>query len=110
MYVIGQSGDDIIEYSLSVGYDLSSTVTYVGTSGNLGGPTIAGFDFSPDGTKLAVIGSSTDRIYHYTLSTAWDLSTLSLQSSVDMSQTTVMTSSGPDEKDLYFTSDGNKME
>ena len=41
MYVIRQSGDDIIEYDLSVGYDLSSamTVTYVGTSGNLGGPT-----------------------------------------------------------------------
>ena len=105
MYVIGQSGDDIIEYSLSVGYDLSSTVTYVGTSGNLGGPTSpAGFDFSPDGTKLAVVDSSTDRLYHYTLSTAWDLSTLSLQSSVDMSQTTVMSSSGPNERDLYFTS------
>ena len=104
MYVIGQTGDDIIEYSLSVGYDLSSTVTYVGTSGNLGGPTSpAGFDFSPDGTKLAVIGSSTDRLYHYTLSTAWDLSTLSLQSSIDMSQVTVMTPSGPDDKDLYFT-------
>ena len=104
MYVIGQSGDDIIEYSLSVGYDLSSTVTYVGTSGNLGGPTApAGFDFSPDGTKLAVIGSSTDRLYHYTLSTAWDLSTLSLQSSVDMSQITVMSQTGPNDRDLYFT-------
>lgn len=105
MYVIGSSGDDIIEYSLSVGYDLSSTVTYVGTSGNLGGPTSpAGFDFSPDGTKLAVVDSSTDRLYHYTLSTAWDLSTLSLQSSVDMSQTTVMTSNAPNQRDLYFTS------
>lgn len=104
MYVIGQSGDDIIEYSLSVGYDLSSTVTYVGTSGNLGGPTSpGGFDFSPDGTKLAVIGSSTDRLYHYTLSTAWDLSTLSLQSSVDMSQITVMSQAGPNDRDLYFT-------
>ena len=31
--------------------------------------------FGPDGTKLYVLGNTSDRIHQYTLSTAWDLTT-----------------------------------
>ena len=31
--------------------------------------------FSPDGLKMFVLGASSDSIYQYTLSTAWDINT-----------------------------------
>lgn len=39
-----------------------------------------GFAFSTDGTKMYLSGASTDRIYQYTLTTAFDLSTASYDS------------------------------
>ncbi len=38
---------------------------------------VTGFCFKPDGTKLLALGIQNDLIYSYTLSTPWDLSTLS---------------------------------
>ena len=60
--------------------------------------------FKPDGTKLYVIGITTDTVYQYTLSTAWDVSTASYDSksySVSSQETTP--------RSLYIKSDGLKM-
>jgi len=35
------------------------------------------FQFKPDGTKLYLIGNTNDKVYQFSLSTAWDLSTTS---------------------------------
>ena len=59
--------------------------------------------FKPDGTKMYSIGSSTDRVYEYTLGSAWDITTASNVAAVSISaQETV--GSG-----LFFKSDGTKM-
>lgn len=86
MYVVGNSSDKIHEWTLSTGFDLSSTVTYVsGTSLGISNPTH--FDFSPDGTFMAIIDYDSDTLNGYTLSTGFDTSTISATQSIDLSTT-----------------------
>ena len=84
MYVIGNNSDKIHEWTLSTGFDLSSTVSYVsGTS--LGMTDPAAFDFSPDGTLMAVVDYGTDDLKGFTLSTGFDSSTISATQAIDLS-------------------------
>ena len=84
MYVIGNGGDEVNEWSLSTGFDLSSTVTHVSaTSLGLANPTA--FDISPDGTFMAVVDYNTDTLKGFTLSTPFDSSTISSTQSIDLS-------------------------
>lgn len=74
MYVLGTTGDDINEYSLSVAWKLS-TATYIHNFSVAGQDTFpTGIAFKPDGTKMYVVGTTTDRVHQYTLGTAWDIS------------------------------------
>ena len=59
--------------------------------------------FSPDGIYMYVIGDSNNRVYRYTLTTAWDISTVSGSNyfSVGPRQT--------EPKGLFFKTDGTKM-
>lgn len=85
MFVLGNSGNGIDEYSLSTGYDLSSTVAHVRhVTLNTANTDPHAFDFSPDGTKLTVVNLGSDRLYYYTLSTGFDITTLSSGVSVPM--------------------------
>jgi len=80
MYIIGESGDDINEYSLSTAWDVSSA-SYTATgsvSTQAAGPS--GLAFKPDGTKVYVVDRSSIYIYQYSLSTAWDISSISYDS------------------------------
>jgi len=76
MYVIGQGQDTVFQYSLSTAWDVS-TASYDSKSFSIttqdGAPQA--LFFKPDGTKLFILGSSNDRVYQYSLSTAWDVST-----------------------------------
>ena len=86
MFVIGEGSDKIHEWTLSTGFDLSSTVTYVsGTALGLSNPS--GFDFNPDGTKMIVVNFSTDTVTAYNLSTGFDSSTISNYETIDLSPT-----------------------
>lgn len=65
-------------YTMSTAWDLStlSHTTQVGTiSSQDGSPR--DICFSPDGLNMYYTGISSDKIHRYTLSTAWDISTLS---------------------------------
>jgi len=78
MYVVGSSNDQVYQYSLSTAWDVS-TATYVQSFSvsfvGLYGP--AGLSFKSDGTKMYVIGNSSDGVFEFSLSTAWDISTAS---------------------------------
>ena len=70
----------ITQYSLTTPYDVS-TSSYVGffdTSVEDSG--MRGFVFNTDGTEMFVVGASTDDVYKYVLSTAFDISTASYSS------------------------------
>jgi len=75
MFVVGLNGEAVYEYTLSSAFDLSSTVTPVGSfSVSAQDTDPKGVAFNPDGTKMFVVGDSADSIHEYTLSTAFDLS------------------------------------
>ena len=105
LYLLGASNDAVYQYSLSTAYDLSTmsydSVSFDPTSQDTSVYSLA---LNNDGTKMFLVGSSTDAVYQYSLSTAYDLSTMSYDSvsfSV-ASQATVPTG-------VRFNTDGTKM-
>lgn len=60
--------------------------------------------FKSDGTKMYILGNANDRVYQYTLSTAWDVSTATYDS-VSFS----LAAQGATPIGLVFSSDGTKM-
>ena len=81
MYAIGTDGDKVLQYSLSTPYTLTS-VSYDSVSFSvLSQDTFpSGVRFNNDGTKMYIVGYSTDAMYEYDLSTAYDISTASYNS------------------------------
>jgi hypothetical protein len=105
MYIIGTSGDDINQYSLSTAWDISTasfdSVTFSVVSQDSFPVDVK---FKTDGTKMYVCGSSSEDVFQYSLSTPWDVSTASYDS-VNLSMNTEDKPVGG----IYFTSDGKKM-
>jgi sugar lactone lactonase YvrE len=81
MYIIGTTSDTIYQYTLSTGF-LITTATYASKSFSVSTqesfPT--GLVFNNDGTKFYVVGEGASRIFQYSCSTAWDISTASYDS------------------------------
>jgi sugar lactone lactonase YvrE len=80
-YIVGSTNDTVYQYSLSTAWDIS-TASYDSKSfsiaGQEGSPT--GLFFKDDGTKFYIVGTTSDRVFQYTCSTAWDVSTASYDS------------------------------
>ena len=80
LYLLSDGLNDVLEYTVSTAWDLSSTITFsyeFNIYSQASYPT--GIEFKPDGTKFWMTYSNS--IYEYTLSTAWDLSTVSYSTS-----------------------------
>jgi sugar lactone lactonase YvrE len=79
-YVTGWANDTVYQYSMSTAYDIS-TASYENKSFSLstqvGGGAPEGVKFKPDGTVMFVLDNNTNKIFQYSLSTAWDVSTAS---------------------------------
>ena len=78
MYVMGYASDQVHQYSLTTAFDVN-TASYDSVAFSLASQdaTPQGFGFNPQGTQMFVSGSSNDRVYQYSLSTGWDLSSAS---------------------------------
>lgn len=86
-YDHGYNGTSTVyQYSLSIAWDLASTITYTGNNHWLGGEAtggphggeIQGIWFSTDGTKMYAGSNWQDHtIWEYILSTAWNVGTAS---------------------------------
>jgi len=105
MYVIGDAGNDVNQYTLSTAWDVTSA-SFDSVTFNVGSqetdPT--GLFFKPDGTKMYITGFNGDDVNQYSLSTAWDLSTASFDSI-----TFSVASQETAPRDLFFKPDGTKM-
>ena len=104
MFVAGWSNQRVFEYHLTTGFDIS-TASYdsnLSISSNASGSK--GLAFNSDGTKMFVnCDNSSDEVVEYTLSTGFDVSTASYDSSfVTQSQDT-------SPQGLAFSNDGKKM-
>jgi DNA-binding beta-propeller fold protein YncE len=105
MYITGYSNNKIYQYSLSTAWDVS-TASYDNKIFYVGGQDSYpyGLFFKPDGTKMYITGNINDKIYQYSLSTAWDVSTASYD---NKNVSVVSQDSYP--FGLFFKPDGTKM-
>jgi len=81
MYILDYGNDDLFQYSLSTAWDIS-TASYdsVLFDPSAQETTPRDFRFNADGTKIFLIGSTSDTVHQYSLSTAYDVGTASYDS------------------------------
>lgn len=105
MYLVGVTNDTVYQYSLSTAYDVS-TASYDSVSFSVASEDSqpSGIMFNNDGTKLYQTGLASDAANQYSLSTAYDLSTISYDSvsfSFSTQEANVL--------DMTFNADGSKL-
>ena len=85
MFILGAGGDDVNEYTLSTGFDVSTSsfVDSFSISGQEKSPV--GLTFNDDGTKMFITGHLGLDVNEYTLSTGFDVSTASFVDSFSVS-------------------------
>ncbi len=105
MFLLDKQNDEVHEYTLSTAFDVS-TISIVDNFDISSEENLSnGLEFSTDGTKMYMVGSTGDDINEYTLSTAFDISTASFVHSFNF----VATSSEERAMDMTFNHDGTKM-
>ena len=105
MYVMGTNNDTVYQYTLSTAWNVN-TATYASKSFSVTTQDTLpqGIFFKSDGLAFYMVGQTTDTVYQYTLSTAWDISTASY-ASLSFSVATQETLP----RALFFTSGGSRM-
>ena len=105
MYFVGNTNDLIYAMDLSTAWDVT-TATYnnekISVGGDETGPT--GLFFKPDGTAVFFVGTSSDKVWEYTLNTAWDLSTAQ-----GTGRTLSVNAQDGSPEGLFFKSDGTEV-
>src|SRR5690606_32800795 len=101
--VIGISSDSVHSYDLSTPWDITSSSHGGSFSVAAKEPNPAGVTFSPDGTRILVIGSSSGPVHRYDLSTPWDVTSASFVSSFSVA------GEEPGPADVTFSPDGTRM-
>jgi hypothetical protein len=78
MYYVGTHNDRVNRHTLSTAWDVS-TASFVGSSPNTLSQVsqLTDAKFNNDGTKMYMADKSTNTIYQYSLSTAWNIGTAS---------------------------------
>ena len=104
MFVVGRGSDNVNEYTLSTGFDVSTASYSQNFSVNSQQPFPEGMTFNNDGTKMFITGQSPATVFLYTLSTGFDVSTAAY-SSVNFS---VSAQEGTP-TGIKFNNDGTKM-
>ena len=87
MFLLGYTGDDVNQYTLSTGFDIS-TASHDGAfdiSSQETNPR--GLAFNNDGTKMFLVGGSEDKVFEYTLTTPFNLIAVSGEHTGDVIDT-----------------------
>ncbi len=74
MFLTGYGVKKVFEYALSTAYDVSTASITTNYSVSAKETALNAVAFNPDGTKMFVTGSASDKIHQYSLSTGFDLS------------------------------------
>ena len=103
MFFTGNQGDDVNEYTLSTGFDISTASFVDSFSVSAQETNPKGLSFNSDGTEMFVVGITGQDINQYTLSTGFDVSTASFVASYSVS------SENASPEAIVFSPDGTKM-
>ena len=79
LFTLNQS-EDVVEWSLSTPYLISSATYVTAFSVSSQDTGAGGLVFKSDGTKFYYVGTNTDTVYQYSLSTPWSIATASYDS------------------------------
>ena len=103
MFVVGRVGQDVNEYTLTTGFDVSSA-SYT-RNFSVSAQDINPYDltFNTDGTKMFVTGGAYDKVSEYVLSTGFNLSTASYSQDFSVSSQEAFPFA------IAFNNDGTKM-
>jgi len=77
MFILGKTGDDVNEYTLTTAWDVSSASFVDSFSVASEEASPSDIAFSKSGEKMFIVGNNDDDVNEYTLTTAWDVSTAS---------------------------------
>lgn len=103
MYVVGADSDTVLEYSLSVAWDVSTATYLRGISVAEQNAYASGIFMSPSGGRMYLADMSYDRIAEYGLSEAWNVSTATHVRNLDVS------ARDNNPADVFFSDDGTHM-
>jgi DNA-binding beta-propeller fold protein YncE len=105
LFIVNGATNDIFAYTMSTAWNIS-TASYDSISLDVQYQDEApqGLWFKSDGTKVYMVGQTTDSVYQYSMSTAWNLSTGSYDS-VSLN----VTSQDGSPSDIVFKPDGTKL-
>ena len=103
LYIPEYSNKRITQISVSNANDLTSTFTHVGRSAALS-YFFWSIQIANNGTKMTVLDHSSNFIRQYTLSTGWDISTMSTTPTTSLSFTP-----GTAQRAIHFNADGTKL-
>jgi sugar lactone lactonase YvrE len=109
LFVVGRGSDNVYQYSLSTAFDVTTAAFTSSFSIGSEDGNAQGLTFRPDGSVMYMIGAGTDKIYQYSLSTDYDVTTASLDSSFDVSTqdgTPTEVTIKPDGSRIYITGGG----
>jgi sugar lactone lactonase YvrE len=104
MYVCGTTGQDVNEYALSSAWDVSTASYTINFSVSSQDATVSDVQFSLDGTKMYIVGTTSDAVYQYSLSTAWSISSASYST-----KSFSVASQENSPTGIFFKPDGTKM-
>ena len=88
MFLLATGSGYVNRWTLSTPWDISTAGSKTQSnfaSAKLGTNQSGGLAFNPSGTRLALVTSNFDQLFEYTLSTAWNLSTTTYVSGVQLS-------------------------
>lgn len=102
-YIIGGGTDKIYEYNATTSWAINSASYFQEVSVQAQEANPRGLVFKPDGTKLYIIGINIDSVMEYSLSTAWDISTIAYVDSFSVS----LQEANPE--GLYISNDGTNL-
>lgn len=102
-YITGNGSDSVNEYDLSSAWNVT-TASHVQTySVSSQDDNPGDVYFKPNGGVMYVVGETSDRVFQYELSSAWNISTSVIDGSADVSSQTT------DPRDVAFNDDGTLM-
>jgi len=103
MFIVGALGDDVNEYTLGTGFDVSTASYSQNFSVSSQDTAPTGITFNTDGTKMFILGADGDDVNEYTLSTGFDVSTASYSQNFSIAAQESLP------KGIAFNNDGTKM-
>lgn len=103
LFVLSSSADAVFQYSLPTAYDVTN-MSYDSVSFSIAAQDTApsGIVFNNDGTKMYIVGYSSDSVYEYAMS-SFDLTTASFNTSL----TVAAQDATP--RDIAFNNDGTRL-